>query len=279
VALLHPGAMGEALGRSLAGAGARVVWVRDGRSTATAARADAAGFDDVGAMAGVRACDAAVSICPPEFALDVAQAVVGVGFGGVYLDANAVSPSTAADVDHIVRTSGATYVDGGVIGGPQAPSLFLSGDRAAQVGAWFGDPATVTVLDGSPYAASSLKMVYAGWTKGTTALLFALVAAADALGVRDELRSEWARSQPALAPRLEHAGSSAAKAWRWSGEMREIAATLAAAGIPPAFHEAAAEVYERLAALKDDTGASIDEITSLVRRENPADPTTREVTS
>jgi 3-hydroxyisobutyrate dehydrogenase-like beta-hydroxyacid dehydrogenase len=271
--------MGEALGRSLAAAGARVVWVGEGRSRATAARAGAAGFDDVGTMAGVRGCDAVVSICPPEFALDVAEDAAGVEFGGVYLDANAVAPSTAADVDRIVRTSGATYVDGGVIGGPQAPGLFLSGDRAAEVGRWFGDPATVTVLDGSPYAASSLKMVYAGWTKGTTALLFALVAAADRLGVADALRDEWARSQPALAPRLEHAGSSAAKAWRWSGEMREIAATLAAAGVPPQFHQAAAEVYERLASLRDETDASIDEIVPLVRRENPDDPTTREVTS
>jgi 3-hydroxyisobutyrate dehydrogenase-like beta-hydroxyacid dehydrogenase len=270
--------MGETLGRSLRATGARVVWVSAGRSAATAARAAAAGFDDAGSLAGVRECDGVVSICPPEFALDVAEAVAAVGFGGVYVDANAVAPSTAVAVASVVRRAGATYVDGGVIGGPQAPGLFLSGVGAAEVGSWFGDPASVTVLAGSDYAASALKMVYAGWTKGTTALLFALVAAAEALGVGDALREEWARSQPALAPRLERAGVSAAKAWRWSGEMREVAATLAATGLPPEFHEAAAEVYERLAALKDRTDASVDEIVPLVRRENPDTADTREVT-
>jgi 3-hydroxyisobutyrate dehydrogenase-like beta-hydroxyacid dehydrogenase len=268
--------MGAALGRSLRGTGVRVVWVSEGRSVATAVRAEAAGFDDVRTLAGVRECAGVVSICPPEFALDLAEEVAAVGFGGVYLDANAVAPSTAAAVDRVIRKSGATYVDGGVIGGPQAPRVFLSGASAAAVGRWFGDPASVTVLEGSDYAASSLKMVYAGWTKGTTALLFALVAAADALGVGDALKEEWARSQPALAPRLERAGASAAKAWRWSGEMHEIAATLAAAGLPARLHEAAADVYERLASLKDDADASIEEIVALVRRENPTSSWTRE---
>jgi hypothetical protein len=48
----------------------------------------------------------------------------------------------------------------------------------------------------------------------------------------------------AAADRLRHAErSAAAKGWRWSGEMEEIADTFAAAGEPDGFHRAAAEVY------------------------------------
>ena len=71
-------------------------------------------------------------------------------------------------------------------------------------------------------------------------------AVATELGVANELHAEWADSQPDLPGRLERAQSAAtAKGWRWAGEMREIAATFAAAGAPPGFHEAAADVYER----------------------------------
>jgi 3-hydroxyisobutyrate dehydrogenase-like beta-hydroxyacid dehydrogenase len=269
--------MGEALGRSFRDTGARVLWASDGRSAATAARAAASELDDVGTLLAMRDADVIVSICPPEFALDVAESVAAIGFEGVYLEANAVSPATAAAIDTVVRGSGATFVDGGVIGGPDAPRVFLCGAAADDVAKQFGAPATPVVLDGPDYAASSLKMVYAGWTKGTTALLFALVAAADTLGVGDALAEEWARSQPALGPRLARAGSPAAKAWRWSGEMREIAATLAAVGLPAGFHEGAAGVYERLAPLKDDPDATVDEVVRLVLQGNPDPSNTTEV--
>ncbi len=264
VGVLHPGAMGAALGRALQATGTRVVWAGQGRSAATAGRAAAAGFVDVHTIDGLRGSDLVVSICPPEFAVDVATAVARSGFSGTFVDANAVAPTTAAAVDAVVRDAGATFVDGGVIGGPNAPRLFLSGPGAAAVGSNFGPPVAVEILDGPPYAASSLKMVYAGWTKGTSALLFALVAAAEALGVDDALAREWARSQPTLGPRLDGAGRAAAKAWRWSGEMREIAATLGDVGLPPHFHDGAADVYERLATLRDDEQATIEDVVRLL---------------
>jgi hypothetical protein len=223
-------------------------------------------LDDVGTVAEMRGCDLVVSICPPEFALEVARETAAVGFTGTYVDANAISPETAAEIEAVVRDAGATFVDGGVIGGRDAPRLFVSGATAGDVGGRFGDPVSVVVLDGPAYAASSLKMLYAGWTKGTTALLFALAATAEALGVADALDAEWPRSQPALGPRLEGAGRSAAKAWRWSGEMREIATTLAAAGLPPQFHDGAADVYERLSSLRDDPGATADDVVRLLLR-------------
>jgi hypothetical protein len=62
--------------------------------------------------------------------------------------------------------------------------------------------------------------------------------------VEDALEQEWRESLPDLPGRLESVErTAAAKAWRWAGEMDEIAATFAAAGQPDGFHRAAAAVY------------------------------------
>ena len=103
-------------------------------------------------------------------------------------------------------------------------------------------------------------MLYAGWTKGTIARLLALGAAAERLGVADELTREWQRSQPGLVDRLAAGAGSARKAWRWSGEMREIARTLEEAGLPGSFHAGAEEVFTRLVALKGVDDAPLDEV-------------------
>ena len=46
---------------------------------------------------------------------------------------------------------------------------------------------------------------------------------------------------------------SASKAWRFSGEMAEIAATFREADLPDGFHQAAADIYLRLSDLKDQS--------------------------
>ncbi|HKE80450.1 MAG TPA: DUF1932 domain-containing protein, partial [Solirubrobacteraceae bacterium] len=121
----------------------------------------------------------------------------------------------------------------------------LSGAGAGQVAQIFaGTALEARPVDGGATAASAVKMAYAGWTKGTAALLLALRALAREQGVEDALLAEWAMSQPGLAERSDGAArSAAAKGWRWVAEMEEIAATMAAAGLPDGFHAAAAEVF------------------------------------
>ena len=122
IGLLHPGEMGAAVGKCLAGAGHQVLWVPEGRSAATRERAEAAGLTGVALAEIVSRSDVIVSVCPPHAALDVARQVAG--FGGLYLDANAISPATAREVAAIVEAGGASYVDGGIIGTPPvAPGL------------------------------------------------------------------------------------------------------------------------------------------------------------
>jgi 3-hydroxyisobutyrate dehydrogenase-like beta-hydroxyacid dehydrogenase len=251
VGLLHPGEMGAAVGRCLTAAGHRVLWAPEGRSPASAARAAAAGLTAAsGGLAGlVRQADVVISVCPPHAAPGVARQVAG--FGGVYTDANAVSPATAREIARIVETGGASYVDGGIIGTPPvAPGfirLYLSGPRAGEVQRLFaGGPVDARMIGGDAGTASAVKMAYASWTKGSAALLLAARALARAEGVEETLLTEWDVSQPGLAERsAQAAGSAAAKGWRWVAEMEEIAASMAAAGLPDGFHRAAAEIYRR----------------------------------
>jgi 3-hydroxyisobutyrate dehydrogenase-like beta-hydroxyacid dehydrogenase len=252
VGLLHPGEMGAAVGQCLVAAGHQVLWVPEGRSPASAARAAAAGLTAAsGGLAGlVREADVILSVVPPHAALDVARQVAG--FGGVYADANAVSPATVREIASVVVAGGASYVDGGIIGTPPvAPGfirLYLSGDRAGEVERLFaGSKVDARVIGGDLVAASAVKMAYASWTKASAALLLTARALARAEGVEDVLLDEWATSQPGLAERSDGAANSAAaKGWRWVAEMEEIAATMAAAGLPDGFHQAAAEIYRRV---------------------------------
>jgi len=258
IGLLHPGEMGAAVGGAARADGARVLWASEGRGAATCGRAEAAGLEDAGALAElVRRSEVILSVCPPHAAVDLARAVAATRFGGLYVDANAVAPGTAREIGGIAEKAGATFVDGGIIGGPPrkrgATRLYLSGDAAARVAALFpGGPLEAIVVPGGPGAASALKMAYAAWNKGSAALLLAVRALATAEGVEAALLEEWKLSQPDLPARSEAAVTrNARKAWRFVGEMEEIAATFAAAGLPDGFHQAAAEIYRRLAPWKD----------------------------
>jgi 3-hydroxyisobutyrate dehydrogenase-like beta-hydroxyacid dehydrogenase len=250
IGLLHPGEMGAAVGRCLTGAGYTVLWASEGRGPETAARARAARLADAGTAAEMaERTDMILSICPPHAALDMAWAVQG--FGGLYVDANAISPATAREVALMVEEGGATYVDGGIIGLPPAMAgstrLYLSGGEADTVRRLFdGTPLDARVIRGGTWSASAVKMAYASWTKGTSALLLTARALARAEGVEDTLLDEWALSQPPLADRFRGAARAAVtKGWRWVAEMEEIAATMASAGLPDGFHQAAAEIFRR----------------------------------
>jgi 3-hydroxyisobutyrate dehydrogenase-like beta-hydroxyacid dehydrogenase len=250
IGLLHPGEMGSAVGRCLAAGGHTVLWASQGRGPQTAERARSCGLHDVGtaaAMAGQ--ANVIFSVCPPHAALDVARSVRG--FRGTYVDANAVSPQTARDVAAIVEGGGARYVDGGIIGPPPAAHgstrLYLSGPAAEPVRSLFdGTALDARLVSGDIGSASAVKMAYAAWTKGSAALLLAVRALADAEGVSDVLLAEWELSQPGLQGRSRGAAeSAAAKGWRWTGEMEEIAATMGTAGLPQGFHLAAAEIFRQ----------------------------------
>ena len=250
IGLLHPGEMGAAVGHCLAKSGHRVLWASEGRSAATATRASAAGLTDARTIAAVAGqAGIILSVCPPHAAADVAWAVHG--FRGLYVDANAIAPGTAREVAQLISDTGGRYVDGGIIGLPPTASgstrLYLSGPDAPTIQALFEDTDLDARIAGPALtAASAVKMSYAAWTKGTAALILAIRELAREEGVEDTLLAEWALSQPKLEERSKGSARAAtAKGWRWVAEMEEIAATMAAAGLPDGFHQAAAEMFRR----------------------------------
>ncbi len=271
IGVLHPGEMGSVVAACAREAGARVVWSSEGRRSATRERAAGAGLEDVGSLRElVAASDVIVSVCPPESALDVARDVAAAGFARMYVDGNAVSPATAREIAGVIEAAGATCIDGGIIGPPPrkrgTTRLYVSGAGAPQIKALFGDSALeVIVLDAPAGAASAVKMAYASWTKGTSALILSVRALAAIEGVEEALLAEWRTSQPQLLKRAEDAASgSAPKAWRFVGEMNEIAATFAAAGLPDGFHVAAAEIWRRLSSYKDAKNPSVDDVVDVL---------------
>jgi hypothetical protein len=235
VGLLHPGEMGAAVGLVLQANSHQVLWASEGRSDASRSRAES--FRDTGTVAAlVGEAELILSICPPHAALDVARAVEGFGFEGIYADANAISPARALEIAALHPR----YVDGGIVGAPPrepGTTLYLSGSGAAAVADLFAG----SLLEADVVAnASALKMAYAAWSKGTTAMLLAIHEVARHFDVEDD----WRLAAPEVADRLPNAELAAAtKGWRWVGEMEEIADTFAAAGQPDGFHRAAAEVY------------------------------------
>ena len=131
--------------------------------------------------------------------------------------------------------------------------MYVSGPDADHAVACFeGSPLTVANLNAPIGSASAMKMAYAAYTKGSTALICAILSLAREEGVLDALLEQWGHSQKPLAETAENRATQVTqKAWRFSGEMREIAQTFQDASLPGGFHEAAAEIYDRLADFKD----------------------------
>jgi len=270
IGILHPGEMGSAVAATVRNSGHEVCWVSEGRSHRSRARAESAGFTDAGTLAHLsESCPVILSVCPPEFAADLADQVLAHGFRGTYLDANAISPAHKQAIASRMQAAGVRFVDGGIVGLPPKAKgqtwLYLSGEHADSVACLFeAGPLDTEVIGVEVGKASALKMCYAAQNKGSIALLTAVMGAADRLGVLEELRREWARPGRGMGQNEGHVLRAAPKAWRWSAEMHEIASTLEAAGMPPEFHQAAAEIYEKLREFKD-ANPTIEEVLQKLR--------------
>jgi len=260
IGILHPGEMGVSIAASAVNSGQQVYWASDNRSDKTRARAEKHNLIDVGSLSQLcRTSEIIVSVCPPHAAEDTAKAVVEHGFKGYYLDANAISPQRANRIGELMETNDIQFIDGGIIGGPawtpKETWLYLSGKNAQVIADCFSSGPLETKIVGTEIGkASALKMCFAAYSKGTTALLAAILASAESYGVRDELYQQWAMDDPEFVNQVERRATRVtAKAWRFEGEMHEIASTFQEAGLPNGFHEAAAEIYHRLAGFKDSS--------------------------
>ncbi|WP_344854501.1 NAD(P)-dependent oxidoreductase [Amycolatopsis ultiminotia] len=274
VGLLHPGTMGTAVGAALVARGVPVRWVSAGRGPASRQRAAEAGFVETSDFDALAGCRIVLSICPPTAATAVAAQVAATGFGGIYVDANAISPEHAAGLGALFRPE-VRVVDGGIVGPPPRSAgttrLYLSGSAAATVAELFeGGPLRTIVLDGPVGRASALKLGFASYNKLTFALAAQSYALAAQHGVEAELRElagetlpDTPLGQPA---QLRSAGQ---KAWRWEGEMAEIAAAIEAAELSPDLLTAVGALFARWREHRDDEDVTVAELLAALRVSAP----------
>jgi 3-hydroxyisobutyrate dehydrogenase-like beta-hydroxyacid dehydrogenase len=266
VGVLHPGEMGAAIAAQLRRRDTRVLWCPEGRSARTAERATAAGLEPVDDLAAfLTEAEIVLSICPPEFAEDVARQVAENRFQGWYVEANAISPRRCHRIASRLTAGGVRVIDGSIIGppptDPRSARLYLAGDDAAtgRVAELFaGTSAEAVTIDGPVGTASALKMAYASFQKASRALAAVAHALAASHGVTEHLLTEAARSTRSPLVEPDYLPSVAARAWRWAPEMHEIADTLAAENLPPDLAIAAGKILAHWSADKGLSSLSLD---------------------
>ncbi|MDA8048750.1 MAG: DUF1932 domain-containing protein [Rhodospirillales bacterium] len=278
IAVVACGEMGGGIARRLKERGAEVFTSLSGRSETSRARATAAGLgiiDNDEALIG--RVDLFLSVVPPATSRAVAErfapALARASGRVLYADCNAVAPATVRAIAKIVGATGSPFVDAGIIGGPPnendpGPRLYASGEAAPRLAELAAFGLDVRPMAGGIGAASALKLAYASLTKGLSAIGVAAAAGAASEGVSAALAAELATSQPAMAAALARGMPRMyPKAYRFVGEMEEIAHFLG--------HAPAAEIFLGAASVYADVAAAwkaAGKDAALVRQVNAAFP-------
>jgi len=228
----------------------------DGRSARTHTLAAEAGIEDVPTVEDlVVAADIVLCILVPAEAMGVAQrvakAIRTTNADVLYADCNAIAPRTVRAIGETIIGAGGRFADVGIIGGPPkqpGTRFYTSGPGAAGFAALNAYGLDVRVLDGDIGQASGLKMCYGALTKGLQALGAELLVAAKLMGLEETLRAEQEQSTPDVLGWLQRSlPTMPPKAYRWVGEMEEIAATFASLGMTPRIFQGAADLYRFIA--------------------------------
>ncbi len=281
IAILAPGQMGAGIGATLVAHGLEVLVPLEGRSAASRARAEAAGMRPAGDDEVV-ACDFVFSVVPPAFAIDAAKrcadACARTGHKPVFVEMNAISPATTLGIEPMFSALDVPFVDGGIIGPPPGgkpgPTICLSGPAASSLAVLDGCGLTFRVLDAPVGSASALKMCYAGITKGVTAVVTTMLAAAGRAEVREALIDELALRQGSLLAALRrNIPAMLPKARRWAPEMREIATFIGSDRPEHAIYEGAAGLYQRIGdpqrPMADEIDALLETLAALQTSKSP----------
>jgi len=277
IGVINPGDMGVSIAASAVHNGHHVYWASKGRSADTRKRAEENHLIDAGTLEEVcKQCSIILSVVPPSASEEVAEQVIAQKFKGTFADLNAISPQRAQRIGERLEANGIKFVDGGIIGPPAWATnttwLSLSGKSSSTIAALFTNgPLRTEILGDRIGDASALKMCYGAYTKGHTALIAGVLGTAANSGVRDALMRRWAADGSGLDKSA--AGRVARitdRAWRWVGEMGEIASTFEHASMPRGFHDAAGDIYRRLAQFKDQEPPSTDTLIDALKK--PARP-------
>jgi L-threonate 2-dehydrogenase len=274
IAVVAMGEMGAGVAARLVERGARVLTSLNGRSEASAKRAAAAGVqvtDDAGLIAEA---EMFLSIVPPAAAGATAERFLPLiekaAKKPVFIDCNAIAPQTLHAISKAFIARKLPFLDGSIIGAAprsdgSSPRLYMSGPISDEADTLKRLGLDTRVLSTALGDASTLKMSYAGITKGFQALGASMALGAGRNGAQQSLIEELKFSQPQLYGWLSKAlPSMYDKAYRWDGEMREIAKFLLPEQGASTMLTGAAELYEHIA--EDNRTGPKSEIISTLNR-------------
>jgi len=231
--------------------------------------------------------DWVLSVLPPSEARGFAEKFTnattsGVRKGSVFVDCNAVNPTTAKQIYHdFFKGTEVKFIDASIIGGPPKdsydPMIYASAEakdeeilaRFEGLNEWGLKIKSLRGEEGGVGDASALKMSYAGITKGLIGLCTTMILSAHASSpaTSSALLSELSISQPVILNRI--IGSTLGmlpKAYRWVGEMEEISEFVKdglGAGGEEHVHEGFAKLYERVEKSLSEEGGEGDEVKVL----------------
>ena len=258
IAIIGLGEVGQALAGDLRAAGVQRITAFDiAFAKADSPQRAAARAMDItiasNAAEAARGATLAISSVTAGAALDVANATApGLSKGTLYVDVNSVAPNTKIEAAAIVEKAGGRYVDAAVMS-PIHPKrigvpILLGGPHNAA----FLDIATPLGFNAKPYSdkvggASSVKMCRSIMVKGVEALVTECFLASHHYGVTDDVIAslkdmfpgqDWDKTGRYMLSRaLEHG-------IRRSEEMREVAKTVADAGLEPSMARATVDVQK-----------------------------------
>ncbi|MGH7860734.1 MAG: DUF1932 domain-containing protein, partial [Candidatus Dormibacteraceae bacterium] len=181
-----------------------------------------------------------------------------------------------------IEAAGSSFIDVAIIGQPPrvgqalgigTPRFYVSGERAEFFMRLREHGIDVRLLPGPPGQASGLKMCYAALLKGLTALSTDLLMAGTLMGLKEPLEAELTEHQALLVDVMRRQlPLMPPKAYRWVGEMQEMARTYSDLGLPSGFFSSAAELFNLVAGTElgrevpeqRKLGTDLDEVVSLL---------------
>lgn len=258
IGVMSPGDMGQAVALQLKQKGFNVCTALDKRSARSKALAEQAGLTDVGSIENLTAkCEVILSIMNPAAALDfageVAQALAATRRQLLFVDCNAIAPSTLQAINAKITGAGGRCADASIIGSPPRGStkisLYVSGKEAPELEQLATPQIAVRLLSDRLGDASAIKMCYGAMNKGMIAMVLELLLAARRLGVDAALITQLKETHKDIYDRIIAAlPVMPPKAYRWVPEMLQIAQTFEGAGLTPRMFYGAADMYEFIAA-------------------------------
>jgi putative dehydrogenase len=276
IAVIAMGEMGSGVARRLIERGARVMSSLAGRSAASLERARAIGVEQCTDAELIDQAQIVLSIVPPSQAAATAQRFLPIisqtSDKPVFIDCNAIAPQTLHDIAGPFLKDGLPFGDASIIGRPPghgySPRLYMSGPIGREANKLRELGIETRIVSDVLGDASALKMAYAGVTKGFQAIGAAMALGAARAGAGQSFIAELKASQPELYAWLARAiPSMYAKAYRWDGEMREIARFLGPERGAVDMFTGAAALYQHVA--EDDRLGPESEILSVLNRMYP----------